>query len=198
MRMTQLTGLAALALLAVGSLGAACQDERTEPTGKNTGPLGDGVCKLRDEIPPPPIDAPNGGSCPAAGSDCKGVMPISLCLDGEKRKVLTCDAATKTWQVMFRECPGDGGITVAPPGSTDVDAGPPRPNTPPGPCKQRDEIPPPPANPLPGTGNDGLCPAEGTACTFPVALCVDKEGHRMYMECDNTRHTWYIVFQECI
>ncbi len=196
MRMT-LNGLAALALLVVGSLGAACQDERTDATGKNTGPLGDGICKTRDEIPPPLIDAPNGGACPAVGSDCQHGLPISLCHEGDRRMVLRCDADTKVWRVEFKECAGDGGVTMA--GDTNVEPTPPRANTPPGPCKPREQIPPPLA---PGLGHgveaDGVtCVPEGTACDFPVSLCLDQDGRHMYMECDNTKHTWYIVYREC-
>ena len=200
MRMTQLNGLAALTLLAVGPLFAACQAQPIEATKKNTAPLGDGVCKTHDELPPPVINAPNGGACPDVGSDCNknGGVPLNLCTVGERRMVLTCDAATKTWQIMFKECAGDGGITLAEDGSTNVDVGPPPANTPPQPCKQHDEIPPPPPKPVPGTGPDGFCPAEGTACSSPFSLCEDKDGHRMYLQCDNTKHTWYIVLQECI
>jgi hypothetical protein len=191
MRTTQLNGLAVVMLLAAGCLFAACQAQPIEATGKNTAPLGDGLCKTHDELPPPTINAPNNGACPAIGSDCRNAMPLSLCTEGERRMVLTCDAATKTWQVMFKECAGDGGVTVADGGSTNVDAGAPPPNAPPQPCKPRDEVPPP-------TANAGVCPAEGTACSSPFALCEDKDGHRMFLNCDNTKHTWYIVLQECI
>ncbi|MEA2701252.1 MAG: hypothetical protein QOI66_5523 [Myxococcales bacterium] len=199
MRMT-LNGLAVLALLVVGSLGAACQDERTDTTGKNVGPLGDGMCKTRDEIPPPVINAPNGGACPAVGSDCShDGLPISFCNDGERRMVLTCDAATKTWQVEFRECPGDGGITISD-ADTNVEVGPPPANTPASAtCKPRDEVPPPqPPGFGHGVESDGVtCVPEGTACDFRFSLCTDKEGHNVYMECDNTKHTWYIVYKSC-
>jgi hypothetical protein len=105
--------------------------------------------------------------------------------------VLVCDTVTKTWNVSVRECSGDGGV------SSDADT---TPNTPPSAmCKTHDEIPAPLAPGLGhGVGPDGVtCVPEGTACDFPFALCTDKDGHHMYMECDKTKHTWYIVYKEC-
>jgi hypothetical protein len=192
MRVTQRNGIAALTLLMAGHLVAACQAQPIEAVEKGTSSLGD--CKPHDEIPPPPIDALNGGACPAVGSDCQNVMPVSLCLVGERRMVLVCDTVNKTWKVSLQECLPDGGTSDG--AGTTADAAP-LGNTPPGPCKARDDIPPPPPTPMAGVGPDGVCPAEGTACSHPVALCTDKEGHRMYMECDRTKHTWYIVFQQC-
>jgi hypothetical protein len=189
MRMTQLNWLAALTLLAVGPLFAACQAQPIEAIDKGTGALGG--CKPRDEIPPPLINAPNGGACPAVGSDCQQSGPVSFCNDGDRRKVLVCDTAAKTWKVSVEECSADGGTTTDAPAFK---------NTPPGPCKPHGEVPPPqPPGFGHGVESDGVtCVPEGTACDFPFSLCVDKDGHNMYMECDNTKHTWYIVYRECV
>ncbi|MEA2701251.1 MAG: hypothetical protein QOI66_5522, partial [Myxococcales bacterium] len=61
------------------------------------------------------------------------------------------------------------------------------------------EVPPPqPPGFGHGVESDGVtCVPEGTACDFPFSLCTDKEGHNIYMECDNTKHTWYIVYKSC-
>jgi hypothetical protein len=113
--------------------------------------------------------------------------------------VLTCDGSSNTWKVLLAECPTDGGTSDGGEMPSGADGGAPASNTPPGPCKPRDEIPPPQP---PGLGHgveaDGVtCVPEGTACNFPFSLCNDKDGHHIYMECDNTKHTWYIVFKEC-
>jgi hypothetical protein len=190
MRTTHLNGLAALTLLAVGPLFAACQAQPIEAIGNTPGALG--ACKPRDELPPPTINAPNGGACPALGSDCQNMVPISLCEDsGGRRMILACENASKTWKVAVEECPADGGTTPTvvafvntPPSAT---------------CKPRSEIPPP-LSPLlaHGVGPDGVtCVPAGQACDFPMDLCTDKDGRRIYMECDNTKHTWYIVYKEC-
>jgi hypothetical protein len=107
MRRTARNGLPALALLAVGPLFAACQAQPIEAIDRGAGALGG--CKPRDEIPPPLIDAPNGGACPAVGSDCQGGPPVSFCTDGDLRMILVCDTAIRTWKVSVRECPADGG-----------------------------------------------------------------------------------------
>jgi hypothetical protein len=200
--MTQLNGLAALTLLAAGPLFAACQSQPIEATGQKIGGLGD--CKSRDQIPPPSINAPNGGACPALGSDCQNQAPINLCTVGDRRMVLACDTVTKTWKVSLEECSGDGGVptsTDTAPSTTPSPASTtPTPNTPPSAtCKPHGEIPPPLAPGLGhGVGPDGVqCVPEGTACDFRFALCTDKDGLNVYMECDNTKHTWYIVYREC-
>lgn len=181
--------------LAISLAFAACQAAPIDVLGQNTSQVT--TCKPRSEIPPPAIDAPNGGACPAVGSDCSGQVVPALCNDGDRRMVLTCDTSSNTWKVLLAECPADGGTSDGGDAAPGADGGAPASNTPPALCKARDEIPPPPPSPMAGVGADGVCPAEGTPCTDPVALCLDRQGRRMYMQCDLTKHTWYIVFKEC-
>jgi hypothetical protein len=203
MRMTPLNGLAPLALLVLGFLGVGCQAEPAEPTGEDTDlqgsgallapPDDEGVCKTRDEIPPPPIDAPNGGACPAVGSSCGEGLPISLCNDGERRMALTCDAATQTWRVSMKECAADDVVPAAAEPTTETTPSP-SDDSAPAPCKPRDQMPPPPAD----APNGGACPALGSACGggAPVSICRDGE-RRMVLSCDVATGAWQVSLSEC-